>query len=238
MPDGRCGILIADVSGHGTPAAVLMAITHSIAHAHPGHPEPPGPLLAHINRHLTERYTTDGETFVTAFYGVYDPAGRTFRYACAGHNPPRLMRCATGEITSLDGANGLPLGIDGDQSYEEQDAGPPARRPDPLLHRWHHRGRGPRRQPLRPRPPGPVLTRCTLEASDLIHAVLDSRRGVHRRPARRRRPDVIGREDFMTSIPEIVAYGHDPGGTGGLPTSVFGHAQTLVGKPPAPPSRK
>ena len=41
MPDGRWGILIADVSGHGTPAAVMMAVTHSIAHMHDGPPDPP-----------------------------------------------------------------------------------------------------------------------------------------------------------------------------------------------------
>ena len=45
--DGKgWGIFIADVSGHGTPAAVLMAITHAIAHAHPGTHTPPGVLLA------------------------------------------------------------------------------------------------------------------------------------------------------------------------------------------------
>ena len=42
LPDGKWGILIADVSGHGTPAAVLMAITHSIAHTHPGAAVPRG----------------------------------------------------------------------------------------------------------------------------------------------------------------------------------------------------
>ena len=41
LPDGRWGILIADVSGHGTPAAVMMAITHSLAHGLPGQPDPP-----------------------------------------------------------------------------------------------------------------------------------------------------------------------------------------------------
>src|SRR5262249_38047925 len=50
LPEGRWGILIADVSGHGTPAAVMMAITHSLAHGLPGHPEPPGHLLGHVNR--------------------------------------------------------------------------------------------------------------------------------------------------------------------------------------------
>ena len=46
LPDGRLGVLLADVSGHGTPAAVLMAITHSLTHARPDVPEHPGEFLA------------------------------------------------------------------------------------------------------------------------------------------------------------------------------------------------
>jgi sigma-B regulation protein RsbU (phosphoserine phosphatase) len=45
LPGGKWGIFLADVSGHGTPAAVLMAITHSIAHTHPGPPAPPAEIL-------------------------------------------------------------------------------------------------------------------------------------------------------------------------------------------------
>ncbi len=73
LPDGRWGILIADVSGHGTPAAVMMAITHSLAHSLPGPADPPAALLGHVNRQLSHRYTAANEVFVTAFYGVYDP---------------------------------------------------------------------------------------------------------------------------------------------------------------------
>src|SRR6185312_1047620 len=63
LPNGRWGILIADVSGHGTPAAVMMAITHSLAHGLPGNPEPPAVLLGHVNRQLYHRYTTGNEGF-------------------------------------------------------------------------------------------------------------------------------------------------------------------------------
>jgi len=116
LPDGQWGILIADVSGHGTPAAVIMAVTHSIAHTHTGPPTPPSSLLDFINDHLTARYTTDTGTFVTAFYGIYDPATRRLTYSCAGHNPPRVKR-RDGSLLSLDGALGLPLGIDPDERY-------------------------------------------------------------------------------------------------------------------------
>ncbi|HLW64840.1 MAG TPA: PP2C family protein-serine/threonine phosphatase [Gemmataceae bacterium] len=119
MPDGKWGIIIADVSGHGTPAAVLMAITHSLAHTHPGPPNPPAAMLEYLNRNLATWYAGLGGTFVTAFYGVYDPKERTITYSSAGHNPPRLKRCQDGSMHSLDGAGGLPLGILADGSYEQ-----------------------------------------------------------------------------------------------------------------------
>ncbi len=118
-PDGKWGLLIADVSGHGTPAAVLMAVTHSLAHGFPGPHDPPSALLDRVNHQLSTLYTADNEAFVTAFYGVYDPATRRLNYSSAGHNPPRLMRCSRGVVESLDGGRGLPLGLFADETYED-----------------------------------------------------------------------------------------------------------------------
>jgi sigma-B regulation protein RsbU (phosphoserine phosphatase) len=111
LPDGKWGIFIGDVSGHGTPAAVMMAVTHCMAHTYPGPASPPGAVLSYLNHQLSIRYTNRIETFMTAFYGVYDPQSRKLVYACAGHNPPRLKRCAAGAVISLDKARGLPLGV-------------------------------------------------------------------------------------------------------------------------------
>lgn len=120
LPGDKWGILIADVSGHGIPAAVLMAITHALAHTHPGAPCPPATLLSRLNRELVRRYTRSSGTFVTAFYGVYDPATRHLSFSNAGHNPPRLKRCEDGSLTTLDGAAGLPLGISPDEEYSDR----------------------------------------------------------------------------------------------------------------------
>lgn len=118
LPDGQWGLLIADVSGHGTPAAVMMAITHSIAHSYPGHPTPAAELLTHVNQRLAQLYTTDSGTFVTAFYGIFDPRHRTLTYSSAGHNPPRVKRCRGRRIDALDGVGGLPLGLFDDVTYD------------------------------------------------------------------------------------------------------------------------
>jgi sigma-B regulation protein RsbU (phosphoserine phosphatase) len=114
LSDGGWGLFIADVSGHGTPAAVIMAITHAIAHAQPGKHTPPAALLKYLNNRLSCTYTRDG-TFITAFYAVFDPASRNLTYAMAGHNPPRLVRGS--RIIPLNENGGLPLGILEDQTY-------------------------------------------------------------------------------------------------------------------------
>jgi sigma-B regulation protein RsbU (phosphoserine phosphatase) len=119
LPGRRWGILIADVSGHGTPAAVLMAITHAIAHLYPGSDASPGGMLEFLNRHLAERYTTNAGAFVTAFYGIYDPATRELTHARAGHPPPRLKNCEDGRLLVLEDESGLPLGILPDQHYRD-----------------------------------------------------------------------------------------------------------------------
>jgi sigma-B regulation protein RsbU (phosphoserine phosphatase) len=119
LPGGRWGFLIADVSGHGTPAAVLMAVLHSLAHGHPGHPDPPSALLEHVNRRLASYYTNQNEVFVTAFYGIYDASRRQFVYSCAGHNPPQLRRCSLGQVDSLEEVGGPPLGVFDNVAYEQ-----------------------------------------------------------------------------------------------------------------------
>ena len=118
LPGGRWGLLSADVSGHSTPAAVIMAVVHSIVGLAPtAADEPPGKLLSYVNRRLTARYTGDSGTFVTAFYGIYDPADRTLTYSTAGHPPPLLHRPGTADVQLLAAAGGLPLGIDADERY-------------------------------------------------------------------------------------------------------------------------
>lgn len=117
LPEGKLGILIADVAGHGTPAAVLMAILHAIAHLAPGENAAPAAMLRFLNSHLSAKYTGDGGTFVTAFYGVYDPATRRLSYSSAGHPHPLVVRCECTGVSLLDMAQGLPLGIDRNAAY-------------------------------------------------------------------------------------------------------------------------
>jgi sigma-B regulation protein RsbU (phosphoserine phosphatase) len=120
LPEGRLGILIADASGHGAPAAVLMAVARSIVHSRPEPAVKSGELLTYLNSHLTRQYTRQTGHFMTAFYAVFDPALGTLSYASAGHNPPRLLRAGDGARFALNRAQRLPLGIKPDEVYPEQ----------------------------------------------------------------------------------------------------------------------
>jgi len=120
LPAGRLGVLVADASGHGAPAAVLMAMTHSIAHTlHESDRACPSSLLTQLNAHLARRYTRPTGSFVTAFAVVFDPANHGLTYASAGHAPPLVVR-ADGTRTTLNRAQRLPLGIKPTESYPEQ----------------------------------------------------------------------------------------------------------------------
>ncbi len=117
LPDDRWGILVADVSGHGTPAAVLMAVVHAIAHLMPGEPMPPDRAMEFVNRALSSRYTRGGGDFVTMIYGVYDDTQRTLTFANAGHPAP-LLRDVDGTIRAIEHPDtGFPLGIVEEAKY-------------------------------------------------------------------------------------------------------------------------
>ncbi len=116
LPDDQWGLFLADVSGHGVAAAVVMAMMHTLLHAYPGAPVPPGQVFSYVNRHLLA-VAPEG-MFATAFYGVYDPVRRRLRYASAGH-PPGLVRRGGYHIRELDRPGGLPLGILPEETWAE-----------------------------------------------------------------------------------------------------------------------
>lgn len=113
LPDGRLGVLIADVSGKGAAAAVLMAVLRTIVHDEMDRSKVRGPaaLLDHVDARLCALGLPRRGAFVTAFSGALDTETGEFTYSSAGHNPPRLLRVQERIIRPLDGARTVPLGI-------------------------------------------------------------------------------------------------------------------------------
>jgi sigma-B regulation protein RsbU (phosphoserine phosphatase) len=113
--DDQIGIVIADVSGKGVPAALLMAFLRASLRAasHIGYA--PHISMSKVNYLLWE--SIERNQFVTAFYGILDVTNRTLAYSNAGHNPPLLMN-ADG-TAQYEERGGVPLGMFRDSRYYE-----------------------------------------------------------------------------------------------------------------------
>jgi serine phosphatase RsbU (regulator of sigma subunit) len=107
-------VVIADVSGKGAAAALLMPSLAVALRLRAKELEGPAEVIKDLDGVLQQ--ITNTATFVTMFYGRFDRAKRTLQYACAGHNPPLLLRASTGEFVLLDQA-GPVLGILGNAQY-------------------------------------------------------------------------------------------------------------------------
>ncbi|GAC1456450.1 MAG: hypothetical protein PVSMB6_14250 [Steroidobacteraceae bacterium] len=118
LPHGQIGMVMADVSGKGVPAAFFMAVARtSLRGVAAGHAAP-GACLAQANTVLCAQNPLD--LFVTVFYCMLDPVTGVLRYANGGHNPPYLRR-ADGSVEALGGAGGLVLGAMPDVTYPEHE---------------------------------------------------------------------------------------------------------------------
>ena len=93
----RIGVLVADVSGHGAPAAIIMAMIRAVVHSYPGVPDEPAKLLRYINSHFD--FLWESPMYATAVYAVIDPSARTMKLSSAGHPLP-LRSVRNGDIGS------------------------------------------------------------------------------------------------------------------------------------------
>ena len=108
----RLGVLIADVTGHGVPAALVASMVKIAFAAEAERLDDPGLVLTNMNRTLCGRFAG---AYVTACCGVVDERTRTLRYASAGHPAP-LRRGSDGRVEQLD-ERGLLLAFDASAQY-------------------------------------------------------------------------------------------------------------------------
>ena len=113
--DDQIGVVIADVSGKGVPAAILMAFLRASLRAatHIGYATHIS--MAKVNFLLWE--SIESNQFVTAFYGILDAQKRTLAYSNAGHNPPLLVNAA-GTSRFIDKGE-QPLGMFRETRYHQ-----------------------------------------------------------------------------------------------------------------------
>ena len=112
VDEKRAGVLVADVTGHGVPAALIASMLKVAFAAQASHAADPAKVLAGLNAALCGRFE---EHFVTAAYLYLDTERRIFRYAGAGH-PPLLLARASGPAEEIE-ENGLCLGMFPEAAY-------------------------------------------------------------------------------------------------------------------------
>jgi len=107
LAEGRVAIVLADVSGKGMPAALLMSAVRGIVRSLAPLASGPGEVLARVNQILLDDVPTG--RYVTMIYAVLDPARRTLTFASAGHPWPLL--CHGTGVRPLHTDAGMPLGL-------------------------------------------------------------------------------------------------------------------------------
>src|SRR5216684_2896847 len=124
FPDGRWGLVLADVSGKGTAAALLMSATRGMLRSLAEACCSPDEVLTKLNGMLVDDFPAG--KFVTMVYAVLDPSTRTVAFANAGHLRPLLIDDSGARF--LDVERGLPLGLQcGDYSECEINLSPGSR---------------------------------------------------------------------------------------------------------------
>jgi sigma-B regulation protein RsbU (phosphoserine phosphatase) len=114
LPDGRLGLVIADVAGKGMSAALFMAVTRTLLRMVALSGVDPAQCLSTVNALLA--VDNPEMMFVTAHYATLDLATGTLEYASAGHPPPLLIGI-DGAVRELPGCDGVVLGVFPTKAY-------------------------------------------------------------------------------------------------------------------------
>lgn len=114
----KWGLVIADVSGKGVPAALFMALSRTLVRANVMADLTASEAIQRAN-HLISQDARSG-MFVTLFYAVLDSKRRRLNYVNAGHNPPLLLQGSAGNVILLE-AKGIALGVMDDIDLEERE---------------------------------------------------------------------------------------------------------------------
>jgi len=117
LPDGKLGLVIADVCGKGVPAAVMMASLQASLVSLIGQNLSPQEVVIQLNRYFHRSIASD--KFVTFFHSELDYLNHNIKYVNAGHNPPLLVR-RNGEISKLS-KGGMVLGVEEENVYNQGD---------------------------------------------------------------------------------------------------------------------
>jgi sigma-B regulation protein RsbU (phosphoserine phosphatase) len=113
----RIGIAVGDVSGHGIPAALLMATVRAFIKSRVSQPGSPAEIISDVNRLITND-TGDTGQFMTLFYAAIDAGRKELQWIRAGHDPAVYYNPVKDSFEAL-GGEGMALGVDAEYIYRE-----------------------------------------------------------------------------------------------------------------------
>src|SRR3972149_2710934 len=116
LTDGKVLLCVADVVGHGVPAAMMAVMLKTLVHHAIESLTDPAAILKYLNRRFMD-LAVDSD-FVSMFIAIWNPMTSAITYASAGHETAVLMRKGSGELQNLD-STGVLLGIT-ESNWEEQ----------------------------------------------------------------------------------------------------------------------
>ncbi len=117
LPDAKIGLVIADVTDKGMPAALFMALTRSVMRATVCENLPTSEWITRANKIICAQ--SEQGLYVTLFFGLLNPGTGELTYVNAGHNPPLIYNSLRNELVTLH-TTGIPLGIDDGMIYGQQ----------------------------------------------------------------------------------------------------------------------
>lgn len=119
LDEYQLGLVIADVSGKGIPAALFTMVTRALLKSAARNHASPARCLSEVNELLSQE--NDACMFVTLYYGVLDLRDGRLCYSNGGHNPPRIVRSASGNVEPIPTTGNLALGIVPGHEFHEQE---------------------------------------------------------------------------------------------------------------------
>ncbi|MBU1076385.1 MAG: SpoIIE family protein phosphatase [Spirochaetes bacterium] len=115
MGKDKYGIIIVDISGHGSSAAIVMSVISFIFHSMIEKIKSPAQFMDVLSLRLLKRLKA--EKYATGIFLIYDAKTGSFEYTNAGHNAPLLYNKKTGRVHELEGGKGVPIGVFEDAKF-------------------------------------------------------------------------------------------------------------------------
>ncbi|MBU1078613.1 MAG: SpoIIE family protein phosphatase, partial [Spirochaetes bacterium] len=112
----KYGIIIVDISGHGSSAAIVMSVISSIFHSVVDKVKDTAELISILSERLHERL--EGEKYATGIFIIYDEQKDQFEFTNAGHNNILLYNRAKGKVEEIPGGHGVPIGVFENSKYK------------------------------------------------------------------------------------------------------------------------